>query len=496
LTSDNINLDTIQELVDSLELLQTGLDALIVNDVTTGGTTKALSAQQGVVLKGLIDGLTSSKENLSNKATTITGNESSNTVYLTAKAIYDWAVGLFTPKTRTITINGLAQDLSSDRSWTIVTASATWTNVVKVNSVADLPVASSGNRTFLAGTVYYFSIGSFSDANTWTLQNGTTILGFGKTSTTISYTGTGNFLNYTNANVLIRDVELQCATGTLFNVTNTSSFSTYVEQSNFRSCLSLGTILGGGLFLQWTLAISCTTGITASGATGSIILDTSSFRAMSGGANSYAVRILTGTTGTSFRSYNSIFDVSTNHYGVWIQGTYVLSASGVLKGNIFSGTGAVANRVSGVNGNTAGWTISYGENAGIAGLQFSDVDVISTADATFANTAGTFVEGTTIRGYIMSLATYDPLATTMEAKVEALMTSNEASIQVGVRSLTAGANIGGLKTAVVPGALGSVDSDYVAITPNRVYNAYYVKTSNTGGNVVTRFALKMRIKTY
>lgn len=34
-------------------------------------------------------------EDVANKKTTMTGNESSNTFYLTAKAIYDWATGLF-----------------------------------------------------------------------------------------------------------------------------------------------------------------------------------------------------------------------------------------------------------------------------------------------------------------------------------------------------------------------------------------------------------------
>lgn len=38
------------------------------------------------------------KENTANKATTMTGNTASNTLFLTAKAIYDWATGLFAPK--------------------------------------------------------------------------------------------------------------------------------------------------------------------------------------------------------------------------------------------------------------------------------------------------------------------------------------------------------------------------------------------------------------
>lgn len=42
-------------------------------------------------------------ENVANKKTTMTGNEASNTFYLTAKAIYDWATGLFLPKNTPIT---------------------------------------------------------------------------------------------------------------------------------------------------------------------------------------------------------------------------------------------------------------------------------------------------------------------------------------------------------------------------------------------------------
>ena len=57
LTSDNVNLDTVQELVDAIETVQLSLSTILVNDLTTGGTTKALSAEMGKTLKGLIDGL-------------------------------------------------------------------------------------------------------------------------------------------------------------------------------------------------------------------------------------------------------------------------------------------------------------------------------------------------------------------------------------------------------------------------------------------------------
>jgi hypothetical protein len=57
LASDNQDLDTLQEIVDAIEQLQQYFTQLIVNDLVTGGTTKALSAEQGVVLKGLIESL-------------------------------------------------------------------------------------------------------------------------------------------------------------------------------------------------------------------------------------------------------------------------------------------------------------------------------------------------------------------------------------------------------------------------------------------------------
>lgn len=50
LTSDNVNLDTVQELVDAIETVQISLSTILVNDLTTGGTTKALTAEMGKLL--------------------------------------------------------------------------------------------------------------------------------------------------------------------------------------------------------------------------------------------------------------------------------------------------------------------------------------------------------------------------------------------------------------------------------------------------------------
>jgi hypothetical protein len=63
LTSDNVNLDNVQELVDAIETIQLSLSSILVNNLTTGGTTKALTAEMGKSL-AIAVGL---KENSINK---------------------------------------------------------------------------------------------------------------------------------------------------------------------------------------------------------------------------------------------------------------------------------------------------------------------------------------------------------------------------------------------------------------------------------------------
>jgi hypothetical protein len=61
LTSNDINLDTVQEIVNAIKNVQTSLSTILVNDLTTGGTTKALTAEMGKTLKGLINSLADNK---------------------------------------------------------------------------------------------------------------------------------------------------------------------------------------------------------------------------------------------------------------------------------------------------------------------------------------------------------------------------------------------------------------------------------------------------
>ena len=91
LTSDNVNLDTVQELVDAIETVQISLSTILVNDLTTGGTTNALTAEMGKQLDLI-------KESTSNKSTSIVVDYLSNIKFPSVKAVYDFCMSAFKKK--------------------------------------------------------------------------------------------------------------------------------------------------------------------------------------------------------------------------------------------------------------------------------------------------------------------------------------------------------------------------------------------------------------
>lgn len=91
LTSDNVNLDTVQELVDAIETVQLSLSTILVNDLTTGGVTKALTAEMGKQLDLI-------KESTANKSTSIVVDYLSNIKFPSVKAVYDFCMSAFKKK--------------------------------------------------------------------------------------------------------------------------------------------------------------------------------------------------------------------------------------------------------------------------------------------------------------------------------------------------------------------------------------------------------------
>jgi hypothetical protein len=91
LTSNDVNLDTVQELVNAIKTVQISLSTILVNDLTTGGTTKALTAEMGKQLDLI-------KESTANKSASIVTDYLSNIKFPSVKAVYDFCMSAFKKK--------------------------------------------------------------------------------------------------------------------------------------------------------------------------------------------------------------------------------------------------------------------------------------------------------------------------------------------------------------------------------------------------------------
>ena len=137
LTSDDINLDTVQELVDAIKTVETSLETILVDDLTTGGTTKALTAEMGKSLKSLIDGkgIYETTGDFSNIQNLINNNLEGATINLKPNHIYAQDNSLIMKKGITINGNGATLKRSTEQATTITTAVTQASTIIKVFSI-------------------------------------------------------------------------------------------------------------------------------------------------------------------------------------------------------------------------------------------------------------------------------------------------------------------------------------------------------------------------
>ena len=145
LTSNDVNLDTVQELVDAIKTVETSLETILVNDLTTGGTTKALTAEMGKVLKGLIDGVTTAKFDIANISQDIEMDKASTTKVASVKQLYDFIVAGF--KSWFLTINTQAGitytfAINDYKKRTVFTNANPVTATVPINANVAIPIGS------------------------------------------------------------------------------------------------------------------------------------------------------------------------------------------------------------------------------------------------------------------------------------------------------------------------------------------------------------------
>ena len=360
-------------------------------------------------------------------------------------------------------------------------------NVVLVNSVSDLPAPSGGTITLAPNTVYEFNTGTFNIGTDYlTVSDGTIIEGQSSFNTSIVYTGTGSAITGTDVNFAARQIVISAPNARIITFTNLAKTKNIsIQNCAFVNQASSSNIEGYNItFISQVRFISCNNGIVLTNNLG-VALELVVFNSTNSGT--YITLIPEATTTVKFQ--NCDLEINTGNNGIQVVSTTI--ASGIISGCDFKGTASVASRLSGVNGNTPGWNITYGANTGISGLQFVDIEITG-GTVPLGNSAGTYAEG--VKGYALSLASYDPLATVMEVRTTGLFTiAAGVTLQVGVYNSTNGVIVGGLGATSTGSLINTaVASNFIAVTPNLEYSGYYVKSTGA----IDRKSIKLTLKIY
>jgi len=360
-------------------------------------------------------------------------------------------------------------------------------NYVLVKSLSDLPTPVLGVITLADNCTYEFNGIINIGVNQLRLVVSNYLCGLDKSDDGILYTGTSDAITGINKSVSIQNMTL-VTTGVgscCFNLTGSGS-NVEIAGCIF-SCVCVGTITSFvNAVFRGNLITGSDNGITFAGnATNYIIVDNIY---VNNNSPLVAIHFTTATIEDIIMARN-MFDLGVGQTGIKVDVGVTVTATAQLQLNTFN----LGTALDGINGNSTNWTIMYGDNTGIGGLQFVDVDLANTTDLSVGNPSGTYNEATSVRGYVLPIAQYDSYATVMEGRVIALMTNAVGTqVQIGLRNLSTGTNIVASLGVATEGTLVAVQSVYTAITPNQNYNAYYEKQAGSS----TRYGIKIQLKIY
>ena len=185
------NVDNTSDVNKPVSTAQAAADALVASNAATDASTKANAAETaakayadaGLATKQNALGYTA--ENQSNKATAMTGNETSNVAYLSAKAVYDWVVGLGYATQAWVTSQGFITNVATALGYTPENAANKSSSVVSDQ----------------ASTTKYPTVKALYDWATGAFQSASNIL-----SALAALSNTKGFLVQTGAATFVRRV--------------------------------------------------------------------------------------------------------------------------------------------------------------------------------------------------------------------------------------------------------------------------------------------------
>ncbi len=179
LQSDNVDLDTIQEIVDAIEQVQISLDTILVNDLTTGGMTKALTAEMGKYLDEIKANLESPE--FTGIPTAPTVPQGTITTQIATTEFVKMALDSI-ENDGVISVTGTCIDNTDPKNPVIQTASATQAGVISTISLQEL----GGADKFINGVRVGRGAGN-NQLNTAIGSNSITSNKFGYKNTAVGY---------------------------------------------------------------------------------------------------------------------------------------------------------------------------------------------------------------------------------------------------------------------------------------------------------------------
>ena len=117
------------------------------------------------------------------------------------------------------------------------------TKTVVVYSINDFPAPSAGTITLEANTEYKIQ-NDISSANNFVFGNGTVLSGADGSLITLGYTGIGTMFTGTDVNIKIKEIILNCPSGTLFNVSSSTGLHLFRYYTGSATCTNVGSFDG------------------------------------------------------------------------------------------------------------------------------------------------------------------------------------------------------------------------------------------------------------
>jgi len=144
------------------------------------------------------------------------------------------------------------------------------TKAVFVNALSDLPAAAAGKITLAAATTYIIGADINIGTDYLLFSNGSALQSTSIFSTTLTYTGTSPMLQGADADALIRDITITCASADLFSWADGGAgavSSVIVLNLLVTACLGVGTFdKVRALSIDTVRVADCTSGLVFTGA--------------------------------------------------------------------------------------------------------------------------------------------------------------------------------------------------------------------------------------